>query len=63
MATIEYESAQPDREVECEELPDEALEYTKDQWKIDRGDGVYTYIPRERVYSVTKSEQTASHTF
>lgn len=63
MATIRYESPAEGTDVERETVDDEDLEYTKGQWKIDRGDGVITYVPRERVYTVTKSERTASHTY
>lgn len=53
MATIVYQDA--DGTV-SEELEDERLNYQEDHWQIHHGADEYTYIPRERVYTVQMTD-------
>ncbi len=49
MATIVYQGVD---EPVSEEIDDEKLNYRENHWQIHHGDDEYTYIPRERVYTV-----------
>jgi hypothetical protein len=53
MATIVYGGV--DGPV-TEEVDDEYLNYREEHWQIDHGDDEYTYIPRERVYTVKMTD-------
>ncbi|WP_139246612.1 hypothetical protein [Halogranum amylolyticum] len=53
MATIVY---QGDDDTVSEEIGDEKLNYQEDHWQIYHGDDEYTYIPRERVYTVKMTD-------
>lgn len=49
VAEIVYEG--PDGTV-SEQIDDDRLSYREQHWQLAHGDDEYTYIPRERVYSV-----------
>ncbi|WP_435361803.1 hypothetical protein [Haloarchaeobius sp. DFWS5] len=53
MATIVYQGVD---EIVTEEIDDEKLKYREDHWQIHHGDDEYTYIPRERVYTVKMTD-------
>jgi hypothetical protein len=53
MATIVYEGMDG---TTTEEVADESLNYREDHWQIDHGKDDYTYIPRERVYTVKMTD-------
>ncbi len=38
------------------EVDDEDLNYREEHWQISHGDDEYTYIPRERVYTVKMTD-------
>lgn len=53
MATIVYQGAD---DTVSEDVDDENLHYREDHWQIHRGDDEYTYLPRERVYTVNMTD-------
>ncbi len=53
MATIVYQG--PDDTV-SEDVDDEDLNYREDHWQIHHGDDEYTYLPRDRVYTVKMTD-------
>jgi hypothetical protein len=53
MATIVYQGVD---DTVSEEIDDERLNYREDHWQVHHGDDEYTYIPRERVYTVKMTD-------
>jgi len=53
MATIVYEGVD---DIESRETDDEKLNYREGHWQIHHGGDEYTYIPRERVFSVKMTD-------
>ena len=53
MATIVYRGVD---DTISEDIDDEQLNYREDHWQIHHGDDEFTYIPRERVYTVQMND-------
>ncbi|WP_435334271.1 hypothetical protein [Haloarchaeobius sp. TZWWS8] len=56
MATIVYQGTD---DVVSTDVDDDDLHYREDHWQIHHGDDQYTYIPRERVYTVKMTDPHA----
>lgn len=60
MAKIVYQGREWE-DLVSKEVDDEQLNYEKDHWQIHHGGDEYTYIPRERVFSVKMTDPHFLH--